>query len=440
MARRSGISGATVLDDPPRGESDGTPRGSRTSGSSRASGRTRRGAQATDRTPAPESEPGPELTRRERRRRSERRRRLLVVLPTLAVLVVAVFVVGRALRDDDGPSPTVRPRPRSAAAGAEAPASLLLEHRAADGRGDLLTVVGSSTRPPGGSILLIPTAALVEVPSLGIQSFSDVPKLGEAGLLTTTVENLLGVRLGSTVTVDDAALATAMRPAGAIQVQLRHGVRIAKPTGEVILPAGGQTVSADDAAAMLTTVEPGGETEHLVTVQAVLEGWLARFRDPAIANATLAVRPDLAPLLAAAKGSVRIGALPVDSLTTSTGEAYEPRTAELARYVRQAFPDALLGPGGKRPRVEVLNGTGGVGVAARTANVIVPAGGHVTLTNNVPGFGVAETQVVYYRDSQRRAAEHLLRALGCGRLARAARPVSVVDVTVIVGADCAPTS
>ena len=70
------------------------------------------------------------------------------------------------------------------------------------------------------------------------------------------------------------------------------------------------------------------------------------------------------------------------------------------------------------------------------ARRIVPAGGQVALTGNVPGFDVDETQVVYYRDDDRAAAQRLLDALECGSLRRANKPIDVVDVTVIIGADC----
>jgi hypothetical protein len=112
----------------------------------------------------------------------------------------------------------------------------------------------------------------------------------------------------------------------------------------------------------------------------------------------------------------------------------------VARYVAAAFPRALLGRGVGRPRVEILNGTGAVGLAQSIASRVVPAGGQVTLTGNVPDFGVTETQVVYYRDADRREAQRLLRALGCGSLKKAERAIGVVDVTIVSGADCFPTT
>jgi LytR cell envelope-related transcriptional attenuator len=378
---------------------------------------------------------GRSTTRRERRRQAERKRRMLLVIPSVAVVVFGAFFVGLVVRDsgsDDTPTPSADAGAGAVAAGAD---TLLLEHRAADGRADLLVVVGPGSAG-SASVLLVPAGTLSDVPSLGIQALADVPTLGEAGLLTTTVENLLGVEISSTATVDAAALTAALQPAAPIPVDLRHEVEITTPGAEAIIPAGSQSLSAEDAARVLTAAESGGEIEHLVTVQAVLEGWMTRLRDDAVADATLAVRPDLAALVDAADRPVRVGSLPVDSLATPGGDRFEVRTDDLDKYVRRAFPGALLGIDGRRPRVEILNGTGGVGVTQGAARLVVPAGGRVALTGNVPGFDVTDTQVVYYRDRDRAAAQRLLDALGCGSLRRANQPIDVVDVTVIIGADC----
>jgi hypothetical protein len=90
---------------------------------------------------------------------------------------------------------------------------------------------------------------------------------------------------------------------------------------------------------------------------------------------------------------------------------------------------------GTRPRVELLNGVGGVGITQRVAGIVVPAGGEVTLTGNVPGFGVNRTRVVYYRPEARAAAARLAKALRVGEVVPAADAIDVVDVTIIVGRD-----
>ena len=198
-------------------------------------------------------------------------------------------------------------------------------------------------------MLLVPAGTLSDVPSLGIQTLAEVPTLGEAGLLTTTVENLLGVDIAATVTVDDAALVAALQPAAPIPVDLRREVEITTPGAEAIIPAGRQSLSAEDAARVLTAPESGGEIEHLVTVQAVLEGWMAPSarRRRGRGDPRGASRSDRAGR--AANQPTRVGSLPVDSLATPGGDQFEVRTEDLNRYVRRAFPGALLGVDGRRP-------------------------------------------------------------------------------------------
>jgi hypothetical protein len=179
------------------------------------------------------------------------------------------------------------------------------------------------------------------------------------------------------------------------------------------------------------------ELDRLVVVAAVLDGWMDRLRDPAVAQATLALQPSLAPFVAAAGApDRRLDTVPVASIATGGGERFDVRQQELAAFVRQSFPNALLGAGGRRPRVEILNGTGALGVAQAVADKAVPAGGRVTLSENYPGFGLPTTQIVYYNDEWRAAAQRIVDAMGCGSLRKAGQDVRIADVTILVGADC----
>jgi hypothetical protein len=352
----------------------------------------------------------------------------LVVLALLVTAAVGAII--RAATDDGGTA--ARAAPRTAAARTPRGA-LLLVHRGAQGRADFITVVGAHGR--AASVLLVPTSTQVEVPSLGVQALADLPNAGSGPLMQTTVENMLGVRVADTLVVDDAGLEAMLGPAPPVRVELADEVDLGPDHAP--LGVGAHDLPAPVAARALTTPQPGSELDRLVTTQAVLDGWLARLRVRSVARATLAQQPGLGLLVAAARApDRRTDTLPVQSVATGGGERFELRRGDLVRYVREAFPQALLAPGGHRPRVEILNGTGAVGVAQATAGVVVPAGGEVTLSGNVPGFGLQQTQVVYYDPSQRRAAQGLLDAIGCGVLKRSATGFNVVDVTILVGADC----
>ena len=382
---------------------------------------------------SPDRGAGPSGGRQDRRLAAERRRFWRVLMPTVAVLLGLTVAVGALIRSDNGDAGGSG-RGSGGAAGARGPNTLLLSHRGADGRLDLLVLTGTSGQR--AAILLLPTATQVEVPSLGPQALADLPNEGDATLLSTTIENLLGVRVVKTLALDDAALTAALAKATPIPAELHRAVQFDETTGE-LFPAGSTHLTAEDAAQLLVHTQPGSELDRLVTVQDVLDGWLGRLRNTRVARATVKATPELAALVAVARArDRRTDSLPVESVTTAGGERFEPRVADVARYVSGAFGNARLGGGTKRPRVEILNGTGAVGLGQSIAGKVVPAGGQVTLTGNVPNFGVANTQIVYYRDADRADAQRLLRALGCGALKKADRALGVVDVTIIAGADC----
>ncbi len=387
----------------------------------------RRGARAAG------SPPGPEGKRQERRLAAERRTFWLVIVPAVAIALALTVAVGAAIRSSDDGGNGAR-RGAGAGTGTRGTNTLLLSHRGADGRVDLLVLTGTNRR--SAAILLLPTATQVEVPSLGPTALADVPNDGGESLLQTTVENVLGVRITKTLSLDDAGLSAALGKAEPIPTELHRAVAFDETSGEVFA-AGSTHLTASDATQLLVHSQPGSELDRLVTVQDVLDGWLGQLRHARVARATVRADPQLAALVAVARSQDRrTDSLPVESVATGGPERFEPRLKEVARYVSGAFANARLAVGTSRPRVEILNGTGAVGLAQSIAGRIVPAGGQVTLTGNVSSFGVASTQVVYYRDSARADAQRLLGALGCGVLKKADRALGVVDVTIVAGADC----
>jgi hypothetical protein len=117
----------------------------------------------------------------------------------------------------------------------------------------------------------------------------------------------------------------------------------------------------------------------------------------------------------------------------SGSEAYRMTRAALPKSIMAAFAGRTLGD--HRLRIEILNGTGEVGLAQRVAAKLVPAGYEVVLTNNAPSFGHATTLVVVQDHKNEGRARSLLQVLGVGKLGTAARPISVADITIVVGAD-----
>jgi len=110
--------------------------------------------------------------------------------------------------------------------------------------------------------------------------------------------------------------------------------------------------------------------------------------------------------------------------------------------VKSDFPGSLLDPTGTRTTVQILNGTGAVGVAKTPAECAVPQGFEVRLTGNLPSFNQRVTVVLYHDDKFRAEAGRLAATLATARVERSTRDLGVVDLALVVGADftgCAPT-
>lgn len=315
--------------------------------------------------------------------------------------------------------------------------TVLLGHLGPEGGLDLLVGFAVAEGHEEAEVLLVPTPMLVEVPSLGQQMLADVVRLaGLSGpeLLHTTVENALGAAFDDTLLVDDAGLAALLAPSRTMSVVLRDALRVEDAAGALALEAGRQDIDSATAMRLLATRGSEGELQHLVAVQAVIEGWFHRLRDREVAAATVGVEPEARALVVAARAVLRYDSVPVVSVATGDDEMFALRSEETRSLLERTMKWTVLGEQ-PRPRVEILNGTGEVGVTRSVAAYVVPEGVEVTLTGNLPGFGAAATQVVYYRGEDAATAQRIARALGVRNVARATRPVDVVDVTIVVGAD-----
>jgi hypothetical protein len=351
-------------------------------------------------------------------------------MPAIAGLLVVAVVVGAIVRSNDdtggshasgsGPTTPVEERP------------VLLVHVGANGN-DLLAIADRDGSQ--GSVLLVPVATQLDVPSQGTSVLQEIPALDGGKLLANSVENEIGVDIGRAVLVDDAELTAALGPAAPFPIVLNDPVAFSDRSAKY--RAGAQDVSAAQASELMSAPQSVNELDRLVVVAAVIDGWMDRLRDPAVAKATLQLQPGLAPFVAAAGApDRRIDTAPVASISTGGGERFDVRSAELATIVHRAFPSSQLGERGRRPRVEILNGTGALGVAQATAAKVVPAGGRIVNSDNLPHFGLHKTQVVYYNDRWRGAAQKILDSMGCGSLRKAGQDVRIADVTILVGSDC----
>ena len=88
----------------------------------------------------------------------------------------------------------------------------------------------------------------------------------------------------------------------------------------------------------------------------------------------------------------------------------------------------------QRPQIEILNGCGVSGIAARAHEFLRERGFDVVNVENARGFDYEETLVID-RGGDIRVARALAQALGTENIIRQVRPDLVLQATVILGRD-----
>jgi hypothetical protein len=371
------------------------------------------------------------------RRRAERRRRRMRNGLLLFVAVVLAVPITHALssRNHRAASRATPSRAADAAAGPRLATTMVLAHRSGNGDADLIVSLGLTGRR--SVALLVPSSTLLEVPSFEITAVGAALRLGGPNLLRTSLSNALALDVGPVLTVDDASLAGLLAPVGSLNVRGGDVAVGGSPTQD-------RAFAPDDAARALVTRNDAGELDHFVLVGEILDAWFGALRAPGAVDATLAALPgasgdDVAPpaLVANALRQIARSAPTVRTAAVEAAgggsEAYRLLPRRLPEALRQAYAGRFLGD--RRPQVEILNGTGEVGLAQRVSARLVPAGMEIVLTNNAPHFDVPKSLVLVYDRKQMAAGRSVLRALGVGEIRFDRKRVTVADVTVVVGAD-----
>ena len=197
-----------------------------------------------------------------------------------------------------------------------------------------------------------------------------------------------------TTRLTDCSLA----PADRMRVDFVRSVQVDDDAGTLAFTPGRATITAADATRLLIGPSAAGPLEHLVTVQAVLQGWFAALRTASVARATERVTSAAKSLVALAHAEVGFDTMPVDVLSSGSRRPLRAagapgRPADPGRLPRRADHHGEAPPGRGAQRHRRGRPHPGGGPADR------PAGGEITLTGNVPGFGVRHTSVVYYRSA-----------------------------------------
>ncbi|MEO7836726.1 MAG: LCP family protein [Acidimicrobiales bacterium] len=381
--------------------------------------------------------------RRKKHQRQLRRRRHLGAGLVVCVVVGAVGLL-LAFWDagGDGGDGATRDRPSRGGRPAAVPLAtpVLLAQQLGTGPAVSLTVLVPGAKGKGGTLVLVPPGTMTEVVALGLEPVGRSLDLGGPTRLQATVENLLGATIGEVAVVNDDAIAALVGPVGPLTVRLAQQVEQLDKTGrvEVLYQAGANKIEPADVGRFLAAKGRGNDLERLARHQAFWDSWLAALKaQPGAAPTQPAALAKVFTALVSGPVSTRV--VPVESFGTSPedGELYKVRAAELSRMVASAFPNSAREGARARPRVQILNGTGAVGLADSVRNRL-GAAFDVRLTGNAGSFDHDTTEIVFYAREKQAMAEKVRRALGVGTLVFSRRPLDVVDITLVVGKDFQP--
>jgi polyisoprenyl-teichoic acid--peptidoglycan teichoic acid transferase len=420
--------------------------------------------------PAAVVAPGaPPATRLEPLRPPARRSRLRRATFVLGLLLLAAAIVVGAI-GYFGPDALIDrarelvgatdPAPEDIPADGLQPSLLVASYFDDGGNGQLrgLTVLAHDRTVGEGTVLLIPVSTVVDVPGFGSFTFEEAWRFGGPSLIGVTLDNLLGIRLDGVVAVSEVDWQELIGRIGGIEVEVRAPVVASDGAvrGQIRFEPGAQFLDARRAAEYLTIRGEGeGELDGLPRTQQVVLALLdAVVADPDLLETLDALGRDLpttaAPErlgtvleeLAGARRDDRVVVLtlPVSPIGTGADDRYRYDGDLADPLIADRFGPSLREGAGVGRNVQILNGNGRPGVGRQVTELLAEGGYRILLTGNADRFDHPTTRILIYDDT----AEHLEMArdvrerLGVGVIERSATPQSVVDLTIIVGADFLP--
>lgn len=244
--------------------------------------------------------------------------------------------------------------------------------------------------------------ALGELLNLG---FSDVVVLRPADL---------GERIPSTLTVNNPAAVIA-------------------PDGAVLFAKGSITLRPDELWPFLSISSASEEpSTRAARQEAFWKAWLASGRSAPAGSSGIDEY-----LSALASDQITFQTLPVTEVTVGDGQQTRLRLSPGVTGAEAVAPIVPLPEGapGRRPRLRVVDGTGQLDAAQGAAVLLAAGGGQVDIIGNSRIFGFAKTQIVYFEDSQKEAAEKMRAVLGVGEIVQAAQMNSALDLSITIGED-----
>ena len=399
--------------------------------------------------------------RQARRERERRRRRRLGLLAFFAVSAACTgLILGAAWlgnRSGAGPQVAVSESPTSAPVAQQQDTLLLIRHGASEGPALGITLLGVDT---GGNavVLFLPVGTLVDIPGFGLDRLGLAHQYGGPALVEASVENLLGIAVDHVAAASDSALAALLARTEGLKLDVATQLVARGEAGaaQVRFEPGAQFLDGERLVEYWGFVQRGEqELSSFPRQQEVWTALLDAAQEPDVVDAMVS---DGAPQLETSAGTeflrsmisglaeaqadktLGFSLLPVAPFgeEDESGVTYRPTEGAVSELATGALAGSVPAGGGVDAiRVQVLNGVGTPGIGEQVDRRLEGAGVRVVLTDNARSFDFARTRILVYSedDASLAAAELVQQRLGVGTIQISRQPQSVVDLTIVVGAD-----
>ncbi len=374
---------------------------------------------------------------------------------SVVLAVIWVFTLGD---DDEGPEePGPATEVPAAVAGDPQPTLVLATFDETTTVGaELVMLLAVEPDADRGTIVLVPSNVVADVPGEGLFQLGETFREGQAPLLELTLSNLLGLDLDAAAAISEQGWSSLFTRMGGLTLDVPEQlVEVADDgTRSVRFQPGEQPLDGPRVAEYLTFREEGEpQLDRLPRVQRVLEAMLDRIiEDPSALDAVFADgapmvdAPDAEALrfilvsLAEARdaGNLEVRTLPVTTIGTGEDASYRINDERVADLVEDQLAASRPTAGSQEGRrIQVLNGNGIPGIGSQVAEALQPGGFRLVETGNAASFDVPRTRIIVYEDTaeQLALAQEAQQLLGVGEIEVSEVPVSVVDITIIVGQD-----
>lgn len=306
-----------------------------------------------------------------------------------------------------------------------------------DGELDHVALMSVAADDAGGTVLLVPAETLVR----RNLRLLDVHRADGDDAVRAAVSDLLQVGLDAMSVLDEDSWRTLLEPVGPLTMEITEDLVRADPDGsgaeETRWQAGSIMVAPTEVSAFLGWINPREDRfNRLRRQEEFWNAWLAAV--------TASDDPDVVPgeidegIGRFVRGAARDPVVVTPSATSVSigkGPAFELDIESLRDTVIAMVPFPLPPENGAWPRVRLLDGAGGIDVAAGFGPALARVGAQIVIIGNAQQFGAGATVVAYHDERFAQDAAALAAAVGATEMYLEDLEEPVVDITVVIGED-----